>query len=317
MSVALVIGEALVDVVKQPDGSSVEYAGGSAANVAVALSRLERTVRFATAFADDGYGEVVRNHLSSAGVELASAPEAVEHTSSAIATIAEDGSASYVFDIEWKLNPLSLGDAVPVVVHTSSLAAVLSPGAADVFAAVAGFRESAVISYDINARPSITGVDPEVVDAVERLVGLADVVKASDEDLSALYPAMSNAEAAEALLRLGRGPVVVVVTRGGEGALWVTANGRGEIASKSVEVADTIGAGDTFGAAFLDELWTRGLVGPTGREGLMNLTPQDWSAICDYAAAAASITVSRPGADPPYKRELAAPPGRPAAPTTR
>jgi fructokinase len=304
VSVALVIGEALVDVVKQPDGSLVEYAGGSAANVAVALSRLDRPVRFATAFANDRYGEILRTHVDAAGVGLATDPDAIGHTSSAIATIAEDGSASYVFDIEWKLNPLTLVDDRPVVIHTSSLAAVLTPGSIDVVAALTSLSASAVISYDINARPSITGTGPEVVAAVERVVALADIVKASDEDLTALYPDLSNTKAAEALLHIGRGPTVVVVTRGDEGAMWLTADSRGEIPAIPVAVADTIGAGDTFGAAFIDELWTRGLVGRSGREGLKSLTPQDWTAICEYAAAAASITVSRPGADPPYKREL-------------
>lgn len=301
-AVALVIGEALVDVVKQSDDSLVEYAGGSAANVAVALARLERPVMFATAFADDRYGQILRAHLDAAKVLYAGDPASVGHTSSAIATIAEDGSASYVFDIDWRLNPLSLGEADPVVVHTSSLAAVLSPGCDDVAAALSQFGASAVISYDVNARPSITGTGPDVVAGVERIAGLADIVKASDEDLTALYPHVSHAEAARLLLRLG--PVVVVVTRGGEGALWVTADDSGEIESAPVIVADTIGAGDTFGAAFLDELWTRGLVGPGGRDALQGLTSADWTAICTYAARVAAITVSRPGANPPYKHEL-------------
>jgi fructokinase len=300
--VALVIGEALVDVVRQPDESFVEYAGGSAANVAVALSRLERPVVFATAFTEDRYGEILRSHLDASGVGYASDPNSIDHSSSAIATIAEDGSASYVFDIEWRLNPLTLGQAAPVVVHTSSLAALLTPGCDDVAAALRTLSASAVVSYDVNARPSITGTGPEVVAAVERIVALSDIVKASDEDLTALYPETSNEAAAQALLRLG--PVAVIVTRGGEGALWVTAESSGEIASAPVVVADTIGAGDTFGAAFLDELWTRGLVGPEGREALSQLTDDDWTAICSYAARVAAITVSRPGANPPHKHEL-------------
>ena len=131
-SVALVIGEALVDVVKQPDGSLVEYAGGSAANVAVALSRLDRSVLFATAFTDDRYGEILSKHLDAAGVGMAADPNSIDHTSSAIATIGEDGSASYVFDIEWRLGASRLGDTQPVAIHTSSLAAVLTPGCEDV-----------------------------------------------------------------------------------------------------------------------------------------------------------------------------------------
>ncbi len=301
-SVALVIGEALVDAVRQPDESLKEYAGGSAANVAVALSRLERPVLFATAFADDPYGQILRTHIDAAGVGYASDPHSIDHSSSAIATLAEDGSATYVFDIEWRLNPLTLGQAMPVAVHTSSLAAVLTPGCEEVAAALTQLADSAVISYDINARPSITGTGSEVVAAVERIVALADIVKASDEDLIALYPHLSIAQSAQRLLAMG--PVAVVVTRGGEGALWVTAQATGEIESVPVVVADTIGAGDTFGAAFLDELWTRGLVGAGGREALAALKAEEWTAICEYAARVAAITVSRAGANPPYKHEL-------------
>lgn len=301
-SVTLVVGEALVDVVKQPDGSLVEYAGGSAANVAVALSRLDRPVLLATAIADDRFGEILIEHLDSAGVRLAGELNSIDHTSSAIATIGEDGSASYVFDIEWRLGEISLGDAQPVAVHTSSLAVLLDPGCEDVVRLLTELRADAVISYDINARPSITGTGPDVVAAVERVVALADIVKASDEDLEALYPARSVEESADALLALG--PVAVVVTRGGEGALWVTETSRGQIASVPVVVADTIGAGDTFGAAFLDELLTRGLVGPDARTALSALGASDWHELCEYAAKVAAITVSRPGADPPYKHEL-------------
>ncbi len=300
--VALVVGEALVDVVKQPDGSLVEYAGGSAANVAVALSRLDRRVLFATAIADDRYGTILSEHLDAAGVRLAGEKNSIDHSSSAVATIGEDGSATYVFDIDWRLGEITLGNDQPVAVHTSSLAAVMTPGCEDVVRLLTELRQSAVISYDVNARPSITGTGPDVVAAVERIAALADILKASDEDLEALYPDRSIEESAQALRALG--PIAVVVTRGGEGALWVSESGRGEIASVPVVVADTIGAGDTFGAAFIDALWTRGLVGSGGRSALASLGEADWHDLCAYAAKVAAITVSRPGADPPYKHEL-------------
>lgn len=298
----LVIGEALVDVVKHPDGSLVEYAGGSAANVAVALARLERRVQFHTAFADDRYGAILRRHLEVSGVVLAGDPGSIDHTSSAVATLAEDGSASYVFDIDWRLGRLDLGAEAPVAVHTSSMAAVLKPGCEDVVAALSELRGAAVISYDVNVRPSVTGTGPDVIASVERVVALSDVVKASDEDLESLYPERTLSDSANALLALG--PVAVVVTRGGEGASWVTQRSAGQIPSPPVVVADTIGAGDTFGAALIDALCTRSLVGPGGRDALKALDDADWRAVCEYAAKVAAVTVSRPGADPPYKHEL-------------
>ena len=146
--------------------------------------------------------------LDRAGVRLASDPAAADHTSSAIATIGTDGAASYEFDLVWRLNPLRLDESLePVVVHTSSLGAVLAPGADDVVAVVEGLRPSATISYDVNARPVVTGTGPEIIARVERLAALGDVVKASDEDLEALWPDRTLEESARHLLSFG--PAVV------------------------------------------------------------------------------------------------------------
>jgi fructokinase len=297
----LVIGEALVDIVRTASGQRHEYAGGSAANVAVALSRLERPTRLATSFADDERGRLIADHLAAAGVELAVDPAAIERTSTAAATLQTSGSAQYTFDLDWRLHPVA-DDEDPLVAHTCSIAAVLEPGCADVLAVLERLRERATISYDVNARPAITGTGPEVVAQVERVVDVADVVKASDEDLENLWPGRPYAESAAALL--DRGPAVVVVTRGGEGALWLDRTGVVEGTSLSVEVADTIGAGDTFCAALLDALWERGRLGAERRAELGSLARDEVAAVLEHAAKAAAVTVSRPGADPPYRREL-------------
>jgi fructokinase len=301
--VALVVGEALVDVVHRSDDSVTEFPGGSAANAAVALSRLGRPVWFHTCFGDDHFGRMLGDHLDGAGVRLAGDPASVDHSSSAIATIDADGAASYVFDISWHLNPLRLpSDVQPVVLHTSSLGAVVSPGAEEVAALVTGLRERALVSYDINARPAVTGTGPDVVDKVERLAAATDLLKASDEDLEALYPDRSVADSSRALL--GLGPSAVVVTRGGAGADWFTEAEEGTVPAVAVAVADTIGAGDTFGAALLDALWERELVGAEHRDTLRSLSGDVWRELVGYAVRAAAITVSRPGADPPRRHEL-------------
>lgn len=302
-TVALVVGEALVDVVVHPDGTRTAYPGGSAANVAVALARLDRPAWFSTCFADDDYGRLIATQLDRAGVRLASDPAVVERTSSANATIGTDGAASYVFDLDWRLGPLALDPAAtPVVVHTSSLGAVLPPGSDDVVAVLEGLRPTATLSYDVNARPVVTGTGPEIVARVERIAGLADVVKASDEDVEALWPDLTPTESARHLLSFG--PAIVVITRGPEGALWVTSAAEGVVAAVPVAVADTIGAGDTFGAALIDGLWERGLLGAEHREDLAALDAETWSDVLAWAATVASVTVSRPGADPPYRHEL-------------
>lgn len=301
MSDVLVVGESLVDIVKGADGALLEYAGGSAANVAVALARLGREVRFATSYAEDRHGRMIAEHLAAAGVRLASDPGAVSRTSTAVATIGADGSASYEFDLEWRINPVDV-DPAPLVVHTCSLGAVLAPGAEDVVALLTRLRERATISYDVNARPAITGTGPDLVARVERMAAIADLVKASDEDLEALYPGVDHVASARHLLALG--PAAVVVTRGGAGAHWVTASLDVEVGSVEVDVADTIGAGDTFGAALIDALWERGRLGAGEREDLRSLGRDEIAEVLAHAARAAAVTVSRPGADPPYRSEL-------------
>src|SRR4051794_5050983 len=296
MTDVLVVGESLVDIVQRADGTSVEYAGGSAANVAVALARLGRPVALVTAYADDERGAVLARHLNQSAVAIAGDPHALERTATALATLAADGSASYAFDIDWRLNPV---DGVsPVAVHTCSIGAVLPPGAGDVRRLLERLRPTATISYDVNARPAVTGTGVDVVRAVEEVVALADLVKASDEDLAVLYP---DATVEESVVRLlGLGPSAVVVTRGRDGATWFHAGERVDVPSADVEVADTIGAGDTFGAAMLDALTELGALG--GR--LAALDPSVIESVLRRASRAAAVTVSRPGADPPYRHEL-------------
>ncbi len=297
----LVVGESLVDIVATLSGTPHTYAGGSAANVAVALSRLGRPVRLATSFAADPHGRMVAEHLSAAGVSLACDPGAVERTSTARATIGTAGAARYTFDIDWRLNQVP-EDPAPLVAHTCSLGALLAPGAADVVALLRRLRDRSSITYDINARPAVTGTGPDVVARVEQVVDVADLVKASDEDLEALYPGRTTTESAAALL--ARGPAAVVVTRGGDGALWLDREGAVQVPSASVAVADTIGAGDTFGAALIDGLWERGRLGAENRSSLRALPRDEVREVLEHAARAAAVTVSRPGADPPWRHEL-------------
>lgn len=297
------MGESLVDIVRGDDGSDLDFAGGSAANVAVALARLDRPVRFATSFADDEHGRLLRAHLDKAGVTLAVDPGSVERTSTARATVAPDGSASYEFDLDWRLNGTSELAAGPRVVHTCSIGAVLQPGADDVLELVSRLRPTATVMYDVNARPAVTGTGPETVAAVERMVALSDIVKASDEDLAVLYPDREFGEVVASLRALG--PKAVVVTRGPDGAVWFSQRGALEVASVRVPVADTIGAGDTFGAALIDALWTHDLLGASRRGALGQIGPNLVRDVLGHAARAAAVTVSRPGADPPYRSELA------------
>lgn len=298
---ALVIGECLVDVVRGSDGSQLEFPGGSAANVAVALARLGREVSFATSFGDDARGRMLADWLAKDGVAMASDPHAVGHTSTAQATIGSDGAAAYTFDLAWRLNPLDR-DLVPAFVHTCSIGAVLLPGALTVLEQVQRLGQDALITYDVNVRAAITGTGPDLLARVRAIAAHADVVKASDEDLEALFPGTPPLAAAKDLLALG--PAAVVLTRGGDGATWVGAGQEIDVAAVPVPVADTIGAGDTFCAAVIDGLWSHGFVGGAAREALADVHRDVVVEVLAHAARAASVTVGRPGADPPYRREL-------------
>jgi fructokinase len=296
MAGVLVVGESLIDIVQRSDGTTVEHAGGSAANVAVALARLGRPVQFLTAYGDDPHGTVLARHLNQSAVGLAGDPHSLDHTPTAVARIAADGGAAYTFDIQWRLNPLP--DVTAVAVHTCSIGAVLEPGADDVRRLLEKLRPDATVSYDVNARPAVTGAGPAVVRAVEDMVALADLVKASDEDLDVLYPGEAVEQAVERLL--GLGPTAVVVTRGRHGATWYGEADRVDVHATDAEVADTIGAGDTFAAGILDALWDLDALG--GR--LTGVARDEIEFVLRHAASAAAITVSRPGADPPYRHEL-------------
>jgi fructokinase len=296
MASVLVVGESLVDIVERPDGTSVEHAGGSAANVAVALARLGRPVQFLTAYGDDARGSVLARHLNQSAVGLVGDPHVLDRTATARATLGADGSASYAFDIEWRLPDLP--DLDPLVVHACSIGAVLEPGAADVRRLLESLRPHATVSYDVNARPAVTGAGHGLVSAAEQVVAIADLVKASDEDLDALYPGEPVEQAVGHLLDLG--PSAVVVTRGRHGATWFGSGVRVHVPAVEAEVADTIGAGDTFGAAMIDSLWDFGVLG--GR--LEGLEADLVETVLRHAARAAAVTVSRPGADPPYRHEL-------------
>lgn len=301
--VALVVGEALVDVVRSLDGAVREHPGGSAANAAVALARLGRSVRFATAYADDDRGRLLADHLSDNGVRLGSDPLVLDRTATAVATLADTGAASYEFDIEWRLGPLALPtDVEPVAVVFGSIGAAVDPGAGDVARVVGAHRSTALTVFDLNVRAAITGTTPDVVTRAEDMAALADVVKASDEDLELLWPGREHGDVAAELLARGAG--AVVVTLGHAGMRWFTPSGEGHQPAVSTTVVDTIGAGDTVTAAVVDALWQLGVVGPAARDGLLGLQDADWSGVLGHAGRAAAITVSRPGGDPPWRHEL-------------
>ena len=296
----LVVGEALVDLVQRADGSRHEAPGGSPANVALTLGRLGRHPQLLTQLGDDDRGRLVRGWLEESHVRVTAS--AAGSTSTATAVLDETGAASYEFDLTWSVDAALAGPAD--LVHIGSVATVIEPGASAVLRLVEERRDHATITFDPNIRPALIDDAGAARARVEQLVGLADVVKVSDEDLRWVRPDQSLSEAAADWLALG--PAAVVVTLGGEGAFALTAAGRVSILAPLVTVVDTVGAGDTFMGALIDGLLEADVAGADRRAALRELPLGVLERIMRRSADAAAITISRPGADPPTREELPA-----------
>ncbi|MEB4211895.1 carbohydrate kinase [Mycobacterium sp. 94-17] len=296
MSRGLVIGESLIDVVEGD-----EHVGGSPLNVAVGLGRLGRAVDFLTSIADDSYGRRIVDYVEAAGVQLVSESRTAQRTATARSTIAKDGSAEYVFDLDWRLSgtpPV----APPLFVHTGSIAAVQDPGCLAVAALIDAYRVSATVTFDPNVRPSLIADRALAVERIEHLVERSDIVKVSEEDLRWIDPAHPPEHIAQTWLRLG--PAVVAVTMADRGAVGFCAAGVARVPTRAVSVIDTVGAGDAFMAGLLDALWESGSLGGDRRAALHGINVDALTSALDAASLTAALTVARPGADLPDRAAL-------------
>jgi fructokinase len=297
----LVIGEVLVDVVIDAGGTVTEHVGGSPANVAMGLSRLGHDATLCTCVGSDARGQLCRDHLEAQGVRV-QVRATTEPTSVATATLDASGAAAYAFDLHWAPGPIDPGPFAHV--HTGSIAATLAPGAADVSVALHAATPAATVSYDPNIRPSIMG-DPQATRAqVESLIGVSDVVKASEDDVAYLYPGETIETVLARWLELG--PALAVVTLGSQGVLYRCA-ADDEPANASAwasSVVDTVGAGDSFMAGLLSGLLDAGLLGgATACERLRAATGPLVAAAISRGLATSSLTVQRAGAYAPTRDE--------------
>lgn len=302
----LAIGEALIDVVityEQPD-FPVEIPGGSPANVALTLGRLNRPVALATWIGLDERGRLIDFHMNDSGVHVTAASRGASHTSTALARLDESGAASYTFDLEWAPTPPIKVPPTAQILEAGSISAIIEPGASAVLDALTRGREHALVCFDPNARPSIMGEPEAALASLERFIALADVVKVSDEDIEWLTGGAPIDEVVDRWL--GMGPSLVVVTRGKHGSDVATASGlRFTKTPGDVAVVDTVGAGDSFMGGIIDAMWGMGLRGGEARETLRTLPEEQVRAIIDRASAVSDVTVSRKGANPPWAHELA------------
>lgn len=311
--VVAVIGEALVDFVPAGTPGLFKAApGGSPANVAVGLARLEVPARMLARLADDPLGHLVRTHLADNGVDLTYAVAAAEPTSLAIVAVGADGGPAYDFRVagtaDWQWREAELGgalDGAVLALHTGSLAATTAPGAAAIRSLLERARPRATLSYDPNCRPLLMGAPEQVRPQIEALVGLADVVKVSSEDLAWLLPGQPPEQTLADWL--ARGPALVAVTLGGAGVLALSRqSGLLRRPGRAISVVDTVGAGDSFMSALLAGLYRRGLLGAARREALRAIDTATLATVLDEAVAASAITCTRAGANPPTRAELEA-----------
>jgi fructokinase len=297
---ALVVGEALIDIVQRHGRALGEHVGGSPLNVAFGLARLSRDVEFLTWIADDPRGHRIADHLRGAGVRLAAGSVAASRTATAVASLDASGSASYDFDIEWRLSPIALSGtsgSAPLVLHTGSIAAFLEPGCKDVAALIETHSSVATITFDPNVRPPLIDDPDEGRARIDAFIARADVVKASDEDMRWLEPSAAPEELAARWLAMG--PALVAVTLGASGAFAVSASGATRRPARTTNVVDTVGAGDAFMTGLIDSLWDLGLLGAHRRESLHDIGSDVVGQVLDAAILSSALTVARMGADLP------------------
>jgi fructokinase len=298
----VVVGEALVDVVVPMAGERSSAVGGSPLNVAVGLARLGTPTLLITRVGDDDHGHWIADHVRRSGAEL-SATSVVpgSRTSTATAHLDDEQAARYEFDLVWDLDHHLLPDARAL--HVGSLGATLLPGRHAVEDLVRQARDSDLfVSYDPNIRPAFLTDPDETWREVVEIASGSRLVKLSEEDLAALRPGVPVEDLAHELLAAGT-TELVVVTRGAGGAGGIAPDFSVHQPAPPTEVVDTVGAGDSFMAALLAVLsdWDVLTDGP----GALDALDEDRVALLLRGAmAAASVTCSRRGADPPTRQEL-------------
>ncbi len=326
-----------MDVVQSETSAPKAHVGGSPFNVAVGLARLEHDVVFAGRRGDDEYGRMIARSLRAQGITALLEADA-SPTSVARATLDPTGQASYEFTLDWTLPSADeleakfcalagetaesgqTGDAGrtgtatkdqhsqdqhpgPLEhLHAGSIGAMLQPGAETVKNVIDRAHAVATVSYDPNYRPTLVPNRDEARRQAEEFISRADIIQASTDDLDLLYPERSHRETMDAWLQMG--PALVTVTRGPSGAMGLTRAGFAEQEAFSVEVADTVGAGDSFMAATLSTLRGMNLLGASRRPALREISPEQLSTVLRTAARAAAINSSRFGAQPPTAEEL-------------
>ena len=301
----VVCGEALIDVIHNGDGTQRTAPGGGPFNTARALARLGVPTAFLGHLSNDAFGRELADMLVSDGASLELSSVGSEPTTIAVAEVDGAGLAEYEFLVEGTSAPNLTLDMFPrrlgpeiKAIHLGTLGLVLQPMASTLLELVRRERDGRVVMIDPNIRLGLVS-DGEYRNRLQEMISQSAIVKASDADLGWLYPEMNYEDAADRIL--GEGTRLVVVTLGAQGALAAHRGFHLAVDAVKVDVIDTIGAGDAFGAALLAWLHDHDAIQPD-----LYLEQEEVKGALEFACLAAALTCARAGADPPWKWEMTA-----------
>ena len=306
-------GENLIDFVSGTPvpGELPRYTanpGGAPYNAAMAAARQGQQVAYLTPISTDSLGDLLVERLEESNVTI-SAPRVVQPTSLAVVSLDENGVPSYAFHrngtAERQVSFEGLAAAMPSdtqIFHVGGLALI---DGEDANAWEAFFYDCAdrgiLTSLDPNVRPALVSDRDSYVARVKRMLKRADLVKLSDEDMLWLYPDMDLATACDAC-RNDSEAAFFILTRGADGADGFAGGISVTVAARAVsQLADTVGAGDTFMASILAWVMEQGIA---ARSDLAKLDAAAMEAAMTRAGEAAAINCERSGCNPPYRHEL-------------
>ena len=302
-------GEALIDMLPRTSTAGepafAPYAGGAVFNTAIALGRLGAPSAFFSGISTDMLGEILADTLNASKVDTQYCARSGRPTTVAFVKLV-NGQATYAFYDENTAGLMLTQDQLPVLPASVStlffggISLVNDPAASTYAALQAREAPTRVTMIDPNIRPGfIAGKEAQYRARIEGMIAKADIVKLSDEDLHWLMGEGDLTTLARSIL--AKGPKLVFITEGAEGARAVTATQDRFVAATKVTVADTVGAGDTFNAGALCALNEAGAL---TKARVAALTDAELDAALTLGTKAAAVTVSRPGANPPWRAEL-------------
>lgn len=305
----LCCGEALIDMLPRESTAGepafAPYAGGAVFNSAIALGRLGVPVEFFSGLSSDLFGQQIREVLASSNVGSRYADISARPTTLAFVRL-NDGHATYTFYDENTAGRMLSEADLPVLddeigaMLFGAISLIPEPSGSAYEALMRREHGRRVTMLDPNIRPGFISDHEKHRARIERMIAMADIVKLSDEDLSWFGHEGHQEEVVHGWLDLG--PKLVVVTRGAAGAIGYSRRHTVSVTPKPVAVVDTVGAGDTFNAGLLASLHDQGALTKAGLEALSEAEIQ---AALELGAKAAAVTVSRAGANPPWRHEIA------------